>query len=1066
MRHIYILIFSIGFFLFPAHLSAQTTFKYDPVHPPNTFRSASSPYYWANRKPFEGYWQQDVHYSIKAEIEETTDIITASQKLTYWNNSPDTLKVVYFHLYQNAFQPGSYYHQMEESNGNKLEFGKYEAQGLGTVIDAVQQSDPENSHLLETELDNTILKVHMAEPIAPGGYAVFEMDFKTYFDNSSVERRMHWFDSDGHHVYKGVLWYPRIAVYDRKFGWHTDQHLSREFYGDIGTFDVELTFANDYVVEATGQLQNEAEMLPPDLMKKLDIKNFANKPWNEAPTLVLPRDSTVHKTWIYHAENVHDFGFTASPTYRIGKTKWKNVDCISLVQEQHAGSWQNAADFAAKCIEVFSEDFGLYGWNKIVVADAKDGMEYPMLTLDAGWDPQYRSLLAHEIGHMWFYGMVATNETYRAFLDEGFTQFLTNWGMEKIDGEIEVAEPYSEEYKAKYKKPRTTRQANIHGWFFDEAGTEKDIDMTTHSDAFDGYSYWHVYEKTAIMLYNLEQYLGKEKFMTAMRHYFKKWKFCHPYEEDMRQAFIESSGVDLNWFFDQWIDTKKAIDYKVLKPEKLDDDKYLLKLERVTDAEAPLEIVVTDNEDTKHHYYIPTRDFVKETQATVLPKWYGWNKINKTYETEISIPGGIADIEIDPSHTLADNYYLNNTLKKRQTLTFDHRLWNPADRYNYEWFWRPDVWYNRHDGLKVGGHINGNYLKKLHKWDITVWANTRLGRQDVDFPNDPVLEFRDPELFSGRIKYETPFSWHNNRKSSFFGELRSLDGVRYGKIGVKHAYNEHNELRAYVKAFQRFNLQYAINPSQWNIDHWNNTMNLEWFHEYAKEKHEGKWLVALSATVSTSDYNYSKLWFENVVQWKLGNKLPLRVRLFGQTIVGDNIAPESLTYLAGASPEELLENKYTRALGFVSENATGHGDDVNHFHHGGGMNLRGFSGYVVPESTNGEISTFFSGQHGFALNAELDFDELFAVDSPLNRYFGLDLYLFGDIGVINNNEVWAEVRADAGIGSALTVRKFGQLEMVKPLTIRFDIPLLLSHTPFVSPDFAQFRWVLGVERAF
>ena len=141
------------------------------------------------------------------------------------------------------------------------------------------------------------------------------------------------------------------------------------------------------------------------------------------------------KTWKYHAENVHDFAFTADPTYRIGEAWWEDKVCYSLAQEPHASRWENAADFGANCIKVFSEDFGRYVYHKIIVADARSGMEYPMITLDGGSDPGYRGLLAHEIGHMWFFGQVGNNETYRALLDEGFTQFLTAWGLIKIDGE-------------------------------------------------------------------------------------------------------------------------------------------------------------------------------------------------------------------------------------------------------------------------------------------------------------------------------------------------------------------------------------------------------------------------------------------------------------------------------------------------------------------------------------------------------------------------------------------------------------------------------------------------------
>src|SRR5690606_10632693 len=125
----------------------------------------------------------------------------------------------------------------------------------------------------------------------------------------------------GHKHYNGVHWYPSMAVYDHKFGWTTDQHLGKEFYHNFGTFDVELTFADNFIVEATGNLTNRAEALPDSLRQKLDIKNFKDKPLYEKPSEIIPYNPDKRKTWVYHAENVHNFAFTASPIYRIGEAE-------------------------------------------------------------------------------------------------------------------------------------------------------------------------------------------------------------------------------------------------------------------------------------------------------------------------------------------------------------------------------------------------------------------------------------------------------------------------------------------------------------------------------------------------------------------------------------------------------------------------------------------------------------------------------------------------------------------------------------------------------------------------
>ncbi|MDB5281689.1 MAG: hypothetical protein JWO06_764, partial [Bacteroidota bacterium] len=237
-------------------------------------------------------------------------------------------------------------------------------------------------------------------PLPPKARKAFNIKFRTFYDSGSTRRRMKKYKVAGVTHYNGCQWYPKICVYDRKSGWNTDQHLNREFYGDFGSFDVELTFASNYVVEATGVLQNESEVLPDTLKKKLDILNFKDKKWDSKPSIITKYKKGQTKTWKYHAENVHDFAFTADPSYRIhdtiiypGRKNGEGVKCAAIVQEGHASGWQTTSDYLSKIITVFSRDFGVFEYPKIVVADAADGMEYPMITMDGGRDKEYRGLL-------------------------------------------------------------------------------------------------------------------------------------------------------------------------------------------------------------------------------------------------------------------------------------------------------------------------------------------------------------------------------------------------------------------------------------------------------------------------------------------------------------------------------------------------------------------------------------------------------------------------------------------------------------------------------------------------
>jgi len=1060
------------FILFCILLSTVTfsQTKYDPLTTPNTYNQADNPNYWKNKAP-AGYWQQDVHYTIKANVDETKDIIDASEELVYWNNSPDDLNELYFHLYQNAFIPNSYCSELHQQNNKAIAYGNYEKKGLGTVVKNLKV----DGKSVETILDNTILKVILNEPLKSGDKITINIDFKTYFDTGSLRRRMKTFNAFGNTHYDGVLWYPRIAVYDKKFGWTKDQHLGKEFYGDFGTFDVELTFASNYVVEATGALQNRDEVMPADLREKLDIKNFADKAWNSPPSIIIPYDSLSRKTWIYHAENVHDFAFTADPTYRIGEVEWNGIRAISLVQEPHASRWQNAAEFAAKVIQVFSEDIGMYVYNKIIVADARDGMEYPMITLDSGSDPGYRGLLAHEIGHQWFYAQVGSNETYRAALDEGFTQFLTAWALTKIDGENLVREKPSSKYGQRFTKDVKAIDSRVYYAYLRDATKYNDPALNTHSDDFGsalghGGGYRHVYYKTGAMLYNLQYVLGDELFIEAMQHYFQKWKMAHPYFEDFREAIIEYTKVDLNWFFDQWLETSKTIDYSIDNIEKTTEDNFEVTFERKGEMQMPIDFSVFANDGKEHKFHIPNHWFIKNTDATVLDKWHAWGKLYPNYTASINIPSGIDYVVIDPSQRLADRYMLNNVSKVPMDVDFDSKIWNMPNWKKYELNARPDLWWNNYDGVKVGLHFNGDYMNYHHKIDANIWLNTGI-LQDYQYYDSYKNEYNP---FSYRFNYNTgldKFSKHTDMTL----HSRMLDGLNLNKIQLKkYDYSKKNLFYAGFKSMYRANisdLRYT-NYKVWENDKFNNTASFGWTHSYSYKGGKGNINLELTSSSVGSDYDYSKVVLTSIHKSKLG-KLQLNTRIFGQYGSGSNWAGESKLNLAGANSEELMENKFTRSLGFIPNEWLGYDNTTNHFHMGGGLNLRGYTGYFSPEiNANGDNVSSYQGESGVSISAELEIQKILPIIKNQSK---LKTYLFADAGIINTTEITSEnykdafsnLRSDAGIGIALTLNKWGALQMVKPLTLRVDFPFFLNRYPYVDEGNIQTnRFVVGIGRTF
>jgi len=1043
------------------------------------YRSAENPLYWKNRKPYEGYWQQDVHYKIKANLNDSADIISGEEELTYWNNSPQDLDVAYFHLYSNAQTKNSYLSDLYKNNGYKFKYGKYRNEDLGTSVESIQINGKE----LKTELDNTILKVWLPQPLKPGESVTFKINFKTYFDREVIRNRMKMFNSFGSKHYDIVHWYPRISVYDRKFGWCTDQHMDHEFYGNFGSFYVEFTLPNHYIIDGTGEMMNEKEMLPDTLRKKLDIANFLNKPFNSPPSVIIPKNGT-KKTWKFSAMNVHDVAYTADPNYRIGESRINGVRCIALVQEPHAAGWHNASDYLTKIIEVNGNNIGTYHYPKMISADAQDGMEYPMITLNGGWDPNYRGLFIHELTHNWFFGMLGSNETYRAFLDEGFTQFYTADTYQFIEGPFEVkAKPAKlslmDKYVEEYSAPLKIIDANIYNpYYITNVIRDEKVQLNTHSDDFNGGirhggGYGQVYYKTAAMLKNLEYVLGRAMFDDCMKHYFNQWKFCHPYPEDFRNSFVEKSGVDLNWFFDQWLETTKTIDYKITKIKNKGKGTYHVTFKRKGEMQMPIDFAVIDANDSARHYYIPNTWFEKPTGATTLPRWIGWGpKLKTTYTATLQINSKIKNIIIDPSKRLADVDMTNNMKHGRIKIRFDSKVYNPPNWKQYDMRIRPALWYNGYDGLKAGAVLSGDYLMTKHVFDLSAWFSTGLAQSYIN-SSDEINRFNP---ISFLFNYKTSLNRYL-KKTNVYLQLKSLDGLDGATLGLeRRSNNDKTRFYAHFKGMLRDmpqDMVYLIHTNDWGYRKWNNAIHAGMDHNYRYRKGTGAINMNIRSSAFTNDYDFSAVTLTSVNHNKLG-KINWSTRLFGQIGFGNNLPAESMLNVAGANNEELMENKFVRSYGFIPRQWGNFGDVTGHFTAGGGLNLRGYSGYLLPSlNDDGTYNFNYKGTTGASFSTELEFGQLFSFLSTkaLKRTLRLEPYLFADAGIINTNRpgevlVMSDIMADAGAGIALNIFRWGQLQGLKPLVIRFDVPLFINRLPYAEKDYVQMRWMIGINRAF
>lgn len=502
-----------------------------------------------------GYFQQRVDYTMDVFLDVKTHKLSGKQIAIYQNNSPDTLYEIYYHLYLNAFKPGS----SMQVRGDVIK------NGLGDRIRAMKPDEygwtnvkyvKANGEEIDFEIFDTILKAKLKNPLAPGDSISLEMEFESQIPKQT---RRNGRDNREGIDYSMAQWYPKICEYDFE-GWHADQYIEREFYGVWGNFDVKITLSSDYLVGATGVIQNPDEVLCGYELGAVDTVIFPVQ-WKKTKSEL--------KTWHFKAENVHDFAWVADRDY-IHEITWLSLGADTVIihllyQPDVYMLWRETGKFTREIIKLYSEWFYRYPYKSFTVAQAGDGgMEYPMLIMITGRRNRTSmiGILAHEIGHNWFYGLIGNNETKEAWIDEGGASFVTPRVFKKILGE-------------KWKdfsgiNAFLRPESDIYGGYrnyirFSQLGYEEPVLL--HSDFFrESVSYTNaVYGKGASVFEMLEYVVGDSVFDKIMKEFFKEWAFKHPTTKDFERVAEKVSGMELDWFFDQWLKTTRRCDYAIEK---------------------------------------------------------------------------------------------------------------------------------------------------------------------------------------------------------------------------------------------------------------------------------------------------------------------------------------------------------------------------------------------------------------------------------------------------------------------------------------------------------------------
>jgi len=594
-------------------------------------------------------WQQRAEYTMEIDFDVVQNRFEGTQKLVYYNNSPDQLNKVFYHLYFNAFQPGS----MMDIRSRSI------PDPDRRIWDRISNLKPDeigymhvrklkcNGKKLKFEEVGTILEVTLKEPIKPGEKVIFEMEFDAQVP---IQIRRSGRDNAEGIRYSMAQWYPKLCEYDYQ-GWHSNPYIAREFYGVWGDFDVTIRIDHAYMVAATGYLQNPESI------------GFG---YNEIKGPVNQNGKT---SWRFVAENVHDFVWAADPYYTHLTHVRKDGTALHffyLETPENRDNWQKLPVIIDAALDFINVNYGQYPYQKYSFIQGGDGgMEYPMATLLTG-NRSFGSLVGtsiHELMHSWYQMILGTNESLYAWMDEGFANLATAETLNELRKNGVFAGKVSD----------FPQEGNYSGYYrLVESGQEEPL--STHADHFSLNELYSLasYSKGAVFLKQLEYVVGKVAWEQGMLDYFNTWKFKHPNVNDFIRVMESASGLELDWYKEYFVYTTKSIDYAIGEV-KAQGQSTLVYLVRKGQMPMPLDVVVTDTKGKSTTYYIPMEIMrgEKERETTKKNQWKvmnDWPWTHPYYQLKIDLPiDGIQKIEIDPSKRMADIFQLDNTFPKERT---------------------------------------------------------------------------------------------------------------------------------------------------------------------------------------------------------------------------------------------------------------------------------------------------------------------------------------------------------------------------------------------------------------
>ena len=615
-------------------------------------------------------WQQRVKYTMNIDMDVNTSQFKGKQKLEYTNNSPDVLNKLFYHLYFNAFQPGSSMDIRSQELGKQITRGRQDWDDrVKDRISKLKENEIGYQKIISLKINGvpqpfkyheTILEVNLTKPILPKTKVVIDMDYEAQVP---LQIRRSGRDNPTTGVrYSMSQWYPKLCEYDYE-GWHPTIYVAREFYGVWGDFDVSISIDKNYKLGGTGVLVNANEI-----------------GWGyDAPNTELKPTTKEKRSWHFVGNNVHDFVWAADPEYKhivrkVGATALHVIYNYKENDTKNDSAWNIVADAAVAVLPFIESKFGKYPYPQYSFIQGGDGgMEYPMATLLNG--PGLGTVF-HEWMHSWYQMMLGTNEGMYAWMDEGFTSYAEDivskfyTGKSSLDGIKENLKrnPTNKVLQDLLPSLPEDRSDGYAGYFLlVKSGFEEPL--TTHADHFNtNYAYsTAAYAKGEVFMEQLGYIIGADVRDKMLLEYYKQWRFKHPNSNDLLQVAEKISNIKLDWYKEYFCNTTKTINYSI---DSLWEEGGVskIRLRRIGQMPMPVDLQLTFKDGSTEMHYVPLNlmfgDKPNENAKQKRTVHEEWKWTHPTYVVEIKQRlTDIKAVEIDPSKRMADVERKNNLLE-------------------------------------------------------------------------------------------------------------------------------------------------------------------------------------------------------------------------------------------------------------------------------------------------------------------------------------------------------------------------------------------------------------------